>query len=297
MTDDYQVVCQAADDFCAKVRRYDCNRRAEEMPGPNVVPDRDRVAASRADDTSAILMAYAQLVEAIENASPPMAERDGPFFPPFRRTWALPFARRAGPAMTDAYQRRYEDHRRRKEELLTEVGERLAWGDDLDVKLIHVRRSVRVFTSVPLAPSAWEMICAAAQDAPQSCNRQALKLKVVTGTVVGELLAGGEGWLSGAPTVVLIFADMGAYKSPVERDYMPRLDAGVMMMAIVQAATVCGVGSCIVNPHIRQSSVNAFTEAFNLECRLFCGAVALGYAAIIPDCPEKKPLEELVEWL
>ena len=78
---------------------------------------------------------------------------------------------------------------------------------------------------------------------------------------------------------------------------MPWLDAGVLMASIVYAATFCGVESCIVNPHIRYDDREAFEAKFNLEFRLFCGAVALGYAAVIPECPEKKPMEELVEWL
>ena len=69
------------------------------------------------------------------------------------------------------------------------------------------------------------------------------------------------------------------------------------MASIVYAATDIGVSTCIVNPHIRPESVEAFTGAFNPEGRLFCGAVALGYAAFIPKCPEKKSMEELVEWL
>ena len=100
-----------------------------------------------------------------------------------------------------------------------------------------------------------------------------------------------------APTVILIFADMQAYRSPVERDFMPWLDAGVALATIVYAATEKGVASCIVNPHIRGMDSEDFDADFDREGHLFCGAVALGYPAIIPDCPEKKPMEELVQWL
>lgn len=204
----------------------------------------------------------------------------------------------------DTYQRRYLEHRERKAEQLaaapTEVPMK---GCELRTDYMwrcpawDGRRSVRVFRSCPIYPGTWSKLVPAVRNAPQSCNRQALRIKVVKGSQVGDLLAGGEGWLGGAPTVMLIFADMAAYKSPVEREFMPRLDAGVMLATIVYVATADGLGSCIVNPHIRPEHRETFDERFNAEGRLFCGAVALGYAAIIPEAPEKKPMAELVEWV
>ena len=180
--------------------------------------------------------------------------------------------------MTDDYQRRYLDHRRRKAEMLKQ------------------RRSIRAFDGREVPREALERIFGMARVAPQSCNRQAFRVKVFRGPQVHNLLAGGEGWLGSAPVVVLIFADMVAYKSPVEIAFMPWLDAGVILATIVYAATEEGIASCIVNPHIRPASIPPFQRAFNPDGHLFCGAVALGYAAIDPETPEKKPLAELVEW-
>ena len=205
--------------------------------------------------------------------------------------------------MSDAYQKRYLAHRERKAEMIAANPESLpklpaASAEGLlDVLVLAFdRRSVRRFYDLPLPKHLIEAICKVVRQAPQSCNRQALKLKIVPGNSVNDLLAGGEGWLGHAPTVILIFADMAAYKSPIERDFMPWLDAGVAMATITYAATAACLASCIINPHVRPGNVDAFNAAFNKEDRLFCGAVALGYPLTIPEMPEKKPMEELVEW-
>ena len=106
-----------------------------------------------------------------------------------------------------------------------------------------------------------------------------------------------RGWLEAVPTIILVFADMEAYRSPIERDFMPWLDAGVALATIVYAAADYGLGSCIVNPHIRGENAADFDARFNAQGYLFCGGVALGYAAVTPECPEKKPIQELVTWL
>ena len=184
--------------------------------------------------------------------------------------------------MIDDYQRRYEEHRKRKAEGIVQGPQ---------------RRSVRVFTCREIRKESLDWILESARQAPQSCNRQALTLKVARGAQVHNILAGGEGWLGAAPLVMLVFADLVAYKSPIEVDFMPWLDAGVILTTIAYAAHTAGLGACIVNPHICPESRKAFAAAFNPEGRLFCGAVALGYAAVTPECLEKKPMEELVEWL
>jgi len=192
--------------------------------------------------------------------------------------------------VTDDYQRRYEEHRKRKAEAIKQRPRRLTERNPQ-------RRSIRVFEDRDLPKESLDGIVESARYAPQSCNRQAMTLKVVRGTQVHNLLAGGEGWLGNARLVILVFADLAAYKSPIEVDFMPWLDAGVMLTTIAYAAHTAGLGACIVNPSIRLENVEGFAEKFNPEGRLFCGAVALGYAAVIPECPEKKPMEELVEWL
>ena len=192
--------------------------------------------------------------------------------------------------MTDDYQRRYEEHRKRKAETIAMEPKPLTQRNPQ-------RRSIRVFENKPIPKEALDWILESARYAPQSCNRQALTLKVAEGTKVGNLVAGGEGWLGATPLVVLLFADLAAYKSPIEVGFMPWLDAGVMLTTIAYAAHTADLGACIVNPHIRPPYRDAFAAAFNPEGRLFCGAVALGYAAVVPECPEKKPMEELVEWL
>ena len=200
------------------------------------------------------------------------------------------------PVRPDAYQGRYLRHKERKAQGIAQDGRP-------PTERNPERRSVRVFASTPVPRHILNAIFAGARQAPQSCNRQAITLRIFDCvasmnniSALERLLAGGSGWLGRAPVVVLLFADMAAYKSPAEVAFMPWLDAGVMMATLVGAAHELGVATCIVNPHVRPELELDFRAGFNHEGRLFCGAVAIGYPAITPAAPEKKPLEELVEW-
>lgn len=202
--------------------------------------------------------------------------------------------------MTDPYQERYLEHRASKHAMLAcqDTAEDLSGPGHPDVFcMMRSRRSVRRFSSAVVSESVLLDILQVARLAPTSCNRQALVIKVARGPQIHNLLAGGEGWLGAAPVVLLVFADFYAYKSVVEKSFMPWLDSGVMLATLAYAGAAAGLGCCIVNPHIRAESHLAFSKAFNPEYRLFCGAVALGYPSIAPEMPEKKPLADLVEWL
>jgi nitroreductase len=99
-----------------------------------------------------------------------------------------------------------------------------------------------------------------------------------------------------APLVILVFADMEAYRSPAEVAFMPYLDAGIFLATICYGAHTHGLGSCIVNPHIRPQHRSVFGEQCNPNGHLFCGAVALGYPGQQPECPPKVTTEEFVTW-
>jgi nitroreductase len=198
----------------------------------------------------------------------------------------------------DAYQERYLKHRERKKQLLEKPsGDRKGYPICLEaLAVMQRRRSVRAFKQKPLDFKNFSNVILTAICAPQSCNRQALTLLMYPGKEVGEYLLGGKGWAEKAIAILLLLADMKAYKSPREVDFMPWLDAGVMLAAITYAATACGIGSCIINPSLQEETASDFQSRFNPESYLFCGAVALGYPAAIPKEPEKKHWREFIRW-
>ena len=192
--------------------------------------------------------------------------------------------------MTDPYQERYLEYQARKQRNLTgELNPVLA--------ALRTRQSQRIFNGRPLGDDVLHEIYEAIRLAPSSCNRQAILIKPVTDSDnkarLVRLLVGGRGWLGRAGIVLLMFADLLAYKSPGEKEFMPYLDAGFVGENAYLAAEVLGVGACYVNPNIREKDVAEFNRAFNPRGHLFCGAVALGrYDARAPE-PPKRALGEI----
>ena len=163
----------------------------------------------------------------------------------------------------DKYQKRYLAHQKRKAKVLAEI--------------IRERHSDRQFGNedIDLSP-IWEAI----EKAPSSCSRKAIGTICVADkdlkALLGGLLVGGVGWVHRANVIILLFADTEAYKSPGEIDFMPYLDAGVIVEQVYLAATANDYACCFVNPNVRESNQKFFYERFGGEGSIFCGAIALG---------------------
>lgn len=150
--------------------------------------------------------------------------------------------------------------------------------------VIKSRQSVRKFIDKNIKVKDIKKVLNYAKYSPSSCNRQAICLKIVKKkydkNLIGELLVGGKGWIQKAGFIILLFADMKAYKSPNEVMFMPYLDAGVMGMTLSLGAEKLGYGACIVNPNLRAKDTNRFNNNFNLKGLRFCMAIAVGYQGI-----------------
>lgn len=183
----------------------------------------------------------------------------------------------------DKYQIRYLNHQKNKKEILMGKS-KLVKTSKLKLKkaflsLIQHRQSQRLFNGIKITKEQLDYINYCITETPSSCNRQAIKIKIIRSAKnkkkLEELLVGGTGWISGSDIIFLLFADMNAYKSPAEVDFMPYLDAGFIGMNIYYASESIGVGCCFVNPNIREEKKIFFDELFNDSYR-FCGACAIG---------------------
>lgn len=163
--------------------------------------------------------------------------------------------------------------------------------------MLRSRRSQRVFDEqFPLGTIERDALYEAVRLSPSSCNRQAIVIQIAFPAslrVLERLLVGGKGWLDGASLGFLLFADMAAYKSPAEVDYMPYLDAGCVVENLYLAAEALGLGACFVNPNIREEDRETFQKQFNLKGLCFCGLMAFGhYDVRAPESP-KRVVEDL----
>ena len=165
----------------------------------------------------------------------------------------------------DKYQERYTEHIKRKNKFQT----RSFTPEYKEFGYLETRRSQRVFTHVPIADGDMEKIYRAITLSPTSCNRQGILIKEVEEV---EYLVGGEGWINSADRILLLFADMKCYKSPNEKEFMPYLDAGHISMTVQIACEMLGIGSCFVNPNVKEGF-----DKYNPKGLRFCGALALGH--------------------
>lgn len=183
----------------------------------------------------------------------------------------------------DKYQQRYLIHQQHKKiQLQSNYGLNIKGkGDktmqDFYIQLLKNRRSQRLYNSEPVTDEEINFLLSCAVESPSSCNRQAVNLKMIDKRDEKELLAGilvgGVGWCHRADKILLIFGQKIAYKENL--DYMPFLDAGVLIFNIYLACEALGLGCCFINPNIRADNISIFQKRFGDN--IFCGAIAIGH--------------------
>jgi len=183
----------------------------------------------------------------------------------------------------DKYQARYLKHQERKRVLLSGKFDSVKVDkpdfSEVFLRLVGQRQSQRFFSAEKISKKQLDYIKNVITNTPSSCNRQAIQIKIVKNIEekkkLEELLVGGVGWISGADVILLLLADMSAYKSPAEVKFMPFLDAGFIGMSVYYASEALGLGSCFVNPNIREKDQKDFDKLFGKGYR-FCGACVIG---------------------
>lgn len=184
----------------------------------------------------------------------------------------------------DAHQQRYLAHQQKKRDELNgmiPVQTRQYSENEKNTMLavISNRKSSRTFNA-PISSTDMLALIDSGTKAPSSCNRKAVFTRLVKDAddikLLSDLLVGGIGWVEKASDVILLLANMSAYKAPGELLYMPYLDAGFMAQNIYLTAEVLGVSACFVNPNIRDENLQKFNDNFVPDGHMFCGAMAVG---------------------
>lgn len=167
--------------------------------------------------------------------------------------------------MTDVHQERYLKHQKRKAGVLAQV--------------LEERHSTRRFSPEPVGDEVMSLVFQAIETAPSSCDRRGVRHQLVCDrdrkALLGGVLVGGVGWVHRAPVVILLHADEVAYKAPGELEYMPYLDAGVVVGQVYLAAQEAGLKVCYINPQIRDFNRQHFAGVFGPG--VYCGAIAIGW--------------------
>jgi nitroreductase len=167
--------------------------------------------------------------------------------------------------VVDEFQDRYLAHQARKREVLRSI--------------MEARHSNRIFADTPVPAEVVAAVLETQTLCPSSCDRHGVSVTVVDDrdgkALLGGLLVGGVGWIHRAPVVALLIADPDAYKAAGEIDFMPYLDAGVVVQQFYLAATAEGLHCAFANPNIRPHNRAHFAATFGDG--VFCGAFAFGW--------------------
>lgn len=185
----------------------------------------------------------------------------------------------------DIFQARYEAHQKRKAEMFTSKYGTDKWHkyskkeQETFDKVIKNRCSQRTFNREPVNINE---ILDLAKHRPSSCDRKAITMKVITSRdekdLLSGLLVGGVGWCHRADKIILLLAENIAYKAGNEIEFMPYLDAGVLVQNVYLICESRNVGCCYINPNIRKENKELFIQRFqDTRNQTFCGALALGH--------------------
>ena len=165
----------------------------------------------------------------------------------------------------DVYQKRYLKHQQDKKAEL--------------IAIMKDRHSNRRFSDKEIPQEIIDELLKVIELAPSSCDRKAIKVKVITDrdqkALLGGILVGGVGWIHRAPAILLITADPKAYKAGKEIDFMPYLDGGVVSQQLALMATTLGIHGCFANPNIRDFNQEHYHKIFGPE--ILTMAFAIGY--------------------
>lgn len=186
--------------------------------------------------------------------------------------------------LSDKYQERYKSHQARKANILRSVygTDKFKIYDekeqDIFTEILKNRRSQRAFNREPVEI---DKILELAEHRPSSCDRRSIQIKVIDSRdekdLLGGLLVGGSGWVHRADKVLLFLAWKDAYKSPAEKEFMSYIDAGVLAQTLYLVCEAMNVGSCYINPNIREANKEYFYQRFIDEGYQYVGAMALGH--------------------
>lgn len=154
--------------------------------------------------------------------------------------------------------------------------------------IMKKRHSNRIFDKREVDPDTIEYLAEMCKYTPSSCDRRAVRLKLVTErddkALLSGLLVGGTGFVHRIPALFLLFADKDSYKAGdppgSEVEYNAPLDSGIIVQQLYLTATSMDLNACFINPQIRERNKQYFYDTFkpkDWNNPLFMGAFGFGY--------------------
>jgi nitroreductase len=161
------------------------------------------------------------------------------------------------------------------------------------LKAIHTRRSVRAFTAEPVPDNLLREVLKAAAASASGGNVQPWGFVLVQEPRRLQALRALAPGIIGEPTAVVAICldrDRASHKSGLLGECIAWLDIGLATQNILLAAHDLGLGACPIGS-FHQAAVALFLELPEQVQPVLL--VALGYPAVRPTPPGRRPLDEV----
>lgn len=154
--------------------------------------------------------------------------------------------------------------------------------------LMNARRSVRTFSDEPVASDVLENVVRISQLSPSACNRQPVKVTIVSDPEIKRKLLshqnGNAGFGHLAPHIAVITTDASCFFGVTER-HEPYVDGGLFSMSFILALKSHNISSCCLNWCVKPKTDKAAHKLLALDPSLrIIMLIAIGYA------PEETPV-------
>jgi len=162
--------------------------------------------------------------------------------------------------------------------------------------LMNARRSVRTFSDELVAGDVLENVVRISQLSPSACNRQPVKVTIVSDSILKQKLLshqnGNAGFGHLAPHIAVISTDASCFFGATER-HEPYVDGGLFSMSFILALKSHNISSCCLNWCVRPKTDKAAHKLLGLEPSLrIIMLIAIGYAPEYTPVP-RSPRRDL----
>ena len=160
--------------------------------------------------------------------------------------------------------------------------------------LMNARRSVRTFSDNRVAIETLENVVRISQLSPSACNRQPVKVTIVSDPEIKKKLLshqnGNAGFGHLAPHIAVISTDASCFFGATER-HEPYIDGGLFSMSFILALKSHNISSCCLNWCVKPKTDKAVHKLLELDSSLrIIMLIAIGYApeeTAVPRSPRR----------
>jgi nitroreductase len=168
--------------------------------------------------------------------------------------------------------------------------------DGVVMKLFEERRSIRKYGDRPVEDEKLQAVLEAARQAPSWANMQCWTFIVVKDQATREALAEAlennpsQKAIATAPVVIVACADPDKSGRRDGLEYF-MLDIGICFQQLILEAWNQGLGTCWIGWYNEDKVRSVLGVPDNIR---IVAMTPLGYAAVYPEHPGRKPIEEIV---